>query len=104
MKDIIAFFKSRLFFINLAAAVFLIAALFGFTYKWLDNYTKHGESISVPDLRGKLAKQLDSVTSNMNLRFAVVDSVFIPDKPAGSIIEQDPMPDAKVKEKMSAKK
>ena len=98
MKDIIAFFKSRLFLINLAAAVLLIAALFGFTYKWLDNYTKHGESISVPDLRGRQAKQLNSVTSNMNLRFAVVDSVFIPDKPAGSIIEQDPMPDAKVKE------
>src|SRR6266513_2081200 len=98
MKDIIGFFKSKIFFINLAAAVVIMTAVFGFTYKWLDNYTRHGESISVPNLIGMEAKQLDSIISNMNLRYAIVDSIYVQDKQENIIIEQDPASGSKVKE------
>jgi beta-lactam-binding protein with PASTA domain len=98
MKDIIEFFKSKIFLINLAIAAAVMAAIFGFTYKWLDNYTKHGESIVVPDLKGMKAKQLDSMISDLHLNYAIIDSIYFTDKPQGVIIEQDPLPGSKVKE------
>lgn len=98
MKDLLAFFRSKLFLINLAIAVALIFAIFGFTYLWLDNYTKHGENISVPDLIGMKVKQVDSLVAGRHLQFAVVDSVFLPDLAPATITEQDPLPNAKVKE------
>ncbi|HLG35366.1 MAG TPA: PASTA domain-containing protein [Bacteroidia bacterium] len=98
MKDVTAFFRSKLFLINLAIAAAVISAIFWFTYLWLDNYTKHGENISVPDLRGMKVKQVDSLVSNLHLQFAVVDSVYLPDYSRGTIVEQDPLPRANVKE------
>ena len=99
LKDVIAFFRSRIFLLNLGAAILLIAAVFGITYAWLNNYTKHGESITVPDLSGMNIKETETVLNKLNLSFAVVDSVFLPDKNAGAITEQDPLPGAKVKER-----
>ena len=60
MKQFLNFLKSRVFVINLllVAAVFLL--IFGFTYKWLHSYTRHGSSVSVPDLRGMPVKKLDA--------------------------------------------
>jgi beta-lactam-binding protein with PASTA domain len=98
MKDLIAFFRSKLFLINLAIAAAVIFAIFGFTYLWLDNYTKHGEYISVPDLKGMKVTKVESIVSGLHLQFAVADSVYFPDTEAGIIIEQDPLPKASVKE------
>ena len=98
MNNILQFLRSKIFFINLAVAVAVIILIFGFTYKWLDNYTKHGESISVPDLRGLQINKVDSMISNMHIHSAVVDSVYLPELPSGAITEQDPAPGSKVKE------
>ena len=99
MKQILNFIKSRVFIINvlLVAAVFLL--IFGFTYKWLHSYTRHGSSVSVPDLRGMPVKKLDAFLQNKNLRYKIADStIFDLEKPPGTVIEQDPQPDEKVKE------
>jgi beta-lactam-binding protein with PASTA domain len=98
MKDIIAFFRSKLFLINLAIAAAVIIAVFGFAYLWLNNYTKHGENISVPDLKGMNVNQADSIVTSLRLHATVVDSVYIPESQAGAIVEQDPLPKANVKE------
>lgn len=98
MNDLPAFLRSKLFLLNLALAAVVIFAIFGFTYLWLDSYTKHGENISVPDLKGMKVNQVDSLVSGRHLQFAVVDSVFLPDFAPGTITEQDPLPNANVKE------
>lgn len=92
------FFKSKVFLINLAVAIVFVAAVFGITYKYLDGYTHHGESISVPDLRGLKKDRLESFIHDKHLRYAIVDSIFELDKPPGTVVEQDPAPDSKVKE------
>lgn len=99
MKQFLNFIKSRVFVINLllVAAVFLL--IFGFTYKWLHSYTRHGSSVSVPDLRGMPVKKLDAFLKNKNLKYKIADStIFDLEKPPGTVIEQDPQPDEKVKE------
>ncbi|MEP7263846.1 MAG: PASTA domain-containing protein [Bacteroidota bacterium] len=69
------------------------------TYYWLGAYTNHGETIVVPDIKGKQWKLLVKELDAKNLRLLVADSsVFIVDKPGGLVIEQDPAPGSRVKE------
>jgi beta-lactam-binding protein with PASTA domain len=99
MKHFFAFLKSRKFLLNLAGALALFVLLFGFTYKYLSTYTRHGSSVSVPDLRGMQISRVEDFLKNKNLKFAVSDSnIFDLDKPPGTVIEQDPAPNEKVKE------
>jgi beta-lactam-binding protein with PASTA domain len=93
------FLFSKTFLVNILIAFAVIALLFWFTVKWIGSYTKHGESISVPDLRGMKITELEEFLSGKNLRFKISDSsVFDINKSGGIIIEQDPQPDSKVKE------
>jgi len=97
-SGLVDFVKSRYFWIHLAlAGTFTFLVLF-FTYNWLNSYTKHSESITVPDLRGMHAEQLEEFLSARHLRFAIVDSVFELGKEPRVVMQQDPLPDAKVKE------
>jgi beta-lactam-binding protein with PASTA domain len=99
MKKLLQFLKSRTFIINLMAAVAFLVLLFGFTYKWLNTYTRHGSSVSVPDLRGMHLSRVSDFLKNKSLQFSISDSnVFELDKPPGTVIEQDPGPNEKVKE------
>ncbi len=99
MKNIIEYLRSRIFIVNLVLAILFMGLMFGFTYKWLSSYTNHGESISVPDLRGLTFEQVDEYLKDKNLRFVIVDStVYDVSKTPGTVIEQEPSPDSKVKE------
>lgn len=98
MPNLIDFFKSRSFLRTLliALVVFIIFSLSIST--WLGSFTHHGESISVPDLRGQKIGRLESFLSDKKLQYKIVDSLFDLDKSPGVVIEQDPAPDSKVKE------
>src|SRR4030095_4416135 len=99
MKFFFQFLKSKAFWINLLIAVVFLGTSFGFTYKWLNSYTRHGSSVSVPDLRGMQMSKLDAFLKQKNLRYKISDStIFDLSKPPGTIIEQDPQPNEKVKE------
>jgi beta-lactam-binding protein with PASTA domain len=55
--------------------------------------------VSVPDLRGMQLEKLDEFLSFRNLRYKISDStIFDLSKPPGTVIEQDPHPNEKVKE------
>jgi beta-lactam-binding protein with PASTA domain len=99
MRLFLDFLRSRVFYINLIAAAAVLFLIFGLTYKWLNNYTRHGSSISVPDIRGMQMVKLGDFLHARNLRYAVADStIFMLDKPPGTVIEQDPQPGENVKE------
>lgn len=97
--SLIHFIRSKTFWINIILIVVVIFGLLGFTYKWLDSYTNHGETITVPDLRGYTPEKVAEFLPEKNLRFQVIDSsVFDLSRPKGTVIDQDPKPNAKVKE------
>ena len=98
MNNFFQFLKSKIFLINLLIALVLIASVFGFTYRWLDKYTKHGETISVPDLRGLSPEKVKDFLKDKHLRYEIVDSIYELKKRKGTVIEQDPLTDSKVKE------
>ncbi len=99
MKLLLDFLKSRIFFINIFAALAILVLIFGVTYKWLNSYTRHGSSVSVPDLRGMRIEKVEEFLQFRNLRYKISDStIFDLNLPPGTVIEQDPQPNAKVKE------
>jgi eukaryotic-like serine/threonine-protein kinase len=99
MKDFFQFLKSKKFILNFLASLAVIIMLLGFVYKWLDSYTDHGNSVTVPDLRGMTIAQAETFLKTKNLSFKISDSsAFIADKPHGTIVEQDPRSDEKVKQ------
>lgn len=98
MTELFKFLKTKVFIINLLIVVVLLVALLGFTYRWLDKYTKHGETISVPDVRGLQPDKVKEFLSDKHLQFQIIDSMYDAKRPKGSVIDQDPIPDAKVKE------
>jgi beta-lactam-binding protein with PASTA domain len=70
----------------------------GFLYRWLDSYTDHGNSVSVPDLRGMNIKAMNGFLRGKNLNYKIADSsAYMLETKPGTIIEQDPRPDEKVK-------
>lgn len=99
MGILFQFIKSKTFLLNVFSAIFVLLLLFSFTYRWLDSYTNHGETISVPDLRGLKISQLNAFLVNKNVKYKIADStVYDMKKPPGTVIEQDPAPNEKVKE------
>lgn len=92
------FLRSRAFFTNLfILAVLVIVSFFAIT-TMLNNYTHHGESIPVPNLRGKKIGTLDEILSTHNFNYSIVDSLYDGDHPPGTVLDQDPAPKSKVKE------
>lgn len=64
----------------------------------LKSYTRHGESLEVPDVRGLKISDAVRVLEAKHLRFAVSDSVYFEDKPRLAVLEQNPAQKSAVKE------
>jgi beta-lactam-binding protein with PASTA domain len=60
-------------------------------------YTRHGQTMKVPDIRGKKYDDATDILDKAHLDYEIMDSAYMPDKPALSIIEQNPRPETVVK-------
>lgn len=68
-------------------------------YIWLPVSTNHGETITVPDIKGKTVSELNEFLGKRNLRYeATPDSSYSPDHPPLAVLRQIPKPNTKVKE------
>lgn len=93
------YLTSRVFALQMLAAVLIIFAL-GFVFMhWLTFTTDHGSEITVPDLRKLSEAQVEEKLDALDLEYVLLDSVdFVKDYPKQSVVTQDPEPGAKVKE------
>lgn len=76
---------------------FMLVSLFFFVY--LPLTTHHGETITVPDLRGMTAQQAEEALDARQLRMEISDSSYSDQYKPSEILSQYPAPDAKVKKK-----
>lgn len=89
--------KNRFFWLNLLAmVVVLLASGFGTLY-WLDRYTHHGESFTVPNVLGKDVNQAGVLFRKNQMTGVVVDSSYVKGQPSGIILDQTPAGGSKVK-------
>ncbi|HIE74017.1 MAG TPA: PASTA domain-containing protein [Flavobacteriales bacterium] len=91
-------FKNKVFYKQLAYAVFAMLLCFFLWLKYIDFYTLHDEYIVLPDFYGVHINDLDSVCQELDLRYVIIDSVFNKKVEKGTILEQDPIVGTKVKE------
>ncbi len=91
------FLTKKIFYINLGIAVVITSILFLLVFWFLSMYTRHGHTILVPDLTGSTLEDLRNENLQNEFEFIVMDSVYDPGEEKGSIIQQDPLPYAKVK-------
>lgn len=88
--QLLKFIFSKVFVVNLLIAVAFLIGSFFLVSKYLNNYTMHGQSIEVPSFENYKVDQLDDVFSRAQLNYIINDSIYIKDKPAGSVIDQEP--------------
>jgi len=91
------FLKSKTFRYNLSGAVILAVVLFFVLQQWLNGFTRHGESISVPDLHGMKKEKMEKLLQETGLSYEIVDSLYENGTAPGTIIDQDPAATSLVK-------
>lgn len=89
MSKFLSYLKTKSFRNNLLAAIFTALAILFIAFFSLRYYTKHGQGLYVPTLKGTNIEQAVSKLTSMGLRYEV-DSVYIMDQPPGLVIDQDP--------------
>lgn len=83
---------------NLLLAVVVACGLVYGALRWLDVYTRHGEAVEVPDVKGLKMDEATGVLEQSGLQYNVIDSVFSKDVEPGAIVELVPSAGQKVKE------
>lgn len=86
-------FWKHLFFIFASFAL-----LITFLFWYISWYTLHGETIEVPKITGLSVVDAERVLATRSLKLVVVDERDDDTKPRGTILEQYPLPDQRVKE------
>lgn len=75
-----------------ASALLVLLLIFG-----LDIYTRHGRTVTVPDLRGKSLQEAQRILAEAGLDYEVNDSTFSRTAIPGTIREVVPAPGSEVK-------
>lgn len=97
--SLIKFLSSKAFLKQIIIALILCVVLVFAATRWLSATTSHGETIKVPDLSKLSLDIVDKKLDDVNMRFEVLDSAnYNPDYPAFSVIEQNPIAGAEVKD------
>ena len=93
------YLTSRVFFLQVLAAIAIIVVLSYLFMHWLTFTTDHGHEIMVPNLAKLTEEQVEDKLDELDLDYVLLDSVdYNSDFPKYSVVEQDPLPGAKVKE------
>lgn len=91
------FILSKLFLKNLGLAVLITIGLIVVLLIWLNFFTRHGQSRSVPDFYGLSIDETVKLAKKSKMKFTIIDSVFTSLVPRGCIAEQYPKAGLKVK-------
>ena len=96
-KKILKKFLSPVVWGNLLAMGVIVTALIIGTMYFLSSYTRHGESIEVPDLRGMKLESALMKLEALELKGMVTDTGYVTSKPPYVLLEQSIAPGKHVK-------
>lgn len=90
------FLKEKKFYINLLIILVLSFFLLWLTIRLLNVYTRHDKVYELPDFRGMTIEEVKDDYGKA-YHFILIDSVYSKTQAPGSIVQQDPLPNSKVK-------
>ncbi len=96
MNKFLEYLKTNTFRKNLIIAIVSVTAFLIIIFFSLRFYTRHGEGVPVPKLKGLPVEQAIELLESQGLRYQI-DSVYQMDKAPGLVVEQDPDPNTNVK-------
>ena len=96
-KEFFSFRQNKLFWGNVAAMIVVAAGLMYGVLKALDVYTRHGEAVVVPDVKGMGLQEAKALFAERELLFEVADSNYVKTLPAGCILDYNPVAGQRVK-------
>lgn len=97
MSRFFAYLGTRTFRTNLLIAIVSVFVFLIVIFYSLSFYTRHGEGIPVPKLKGLLVEDAVELLKSQGFRYEI-DSVYLIDKTPGMVVEQDPDPNTNVKQ------
>lgn len=90
------FLKDKKFYINLLIILLLCVVLLWITFRLLDRYTRHDKVYTMPDFIGMDYHEVERQYAH-DFHFFLIDSVYPKGQQPGSIYQQDPLPNSKIK-------
>lgn len=78
--------------LRLLVAALLFVFLLVIVALILNLYTNHGAKVAIPDFKSLTVDEAMGLASSHNFELQVVDSVYVPEKKKGTIVEQTPKP------------
>lgn len=98
IKEFFSFKANKYFWVNIIAMVVVACVVLFVVLKGLDVYTRHGEAVVVPDVKGMQIEEAETFLRKHGLTCLVSDSSYVKNKPAESVLELTPAAGQKVKE------
>ena len=93
-------FLTSLFFWKSFSAMIGASLLFiGLIFFWMKCYTNHGQSVQVQDYTNMTVKEATAKARNRSFRVEVIDSIWKDGVEPNIVLEQNPKPFSRVKEK-----
>ena len=88
---------NKKFYLNIGVAIILFVAIMVVALLSLKSFTRHGESVTLPDFRGLTIEDLEQFVMRNHLNYKIIDSVYNDTLPPRTIVLQDPYPNSGVK-------
>lgn len=84
--------------INLILILLIVYLLTWVANSWLNKYTRHGQSLALPNLKGVNIDEAIDILDQKKLRYVITDTVFFDNMPKLAVVEQNPSANSNVKE------
>jgi eukaryotic-like serine/threonine-protein kinase len=97
INELIRYIKARIVLRNIILAFLILVIGTSFIMQILKIYTRHNYNLNVPDFRGLSLSEAQLIADKNELRLVVFDSVFLTDFERGTVVEQHPKAEFKVK-------
>lgn len=91
------FLTTRPLWVNILAAIFIVIILVFILVQSLESITHHGQSLKIPDVKGRTIDEATSLLERQGFEVMVQDSVYYDSIPGLTVVKQFPDPDATVK-------
>lgn len=93
----IRFIFSKQFLIQAALAIVVVLLVMTGAYYYLKHYTRQADALELVDLEGYDIVEAESILKNIDLEAVVIDSLYLPSKKGGEVVDQEPIPGSMVK-------
>ena len=91
------FLISKVFWLNAGIAILVFVLFIWLTLYFIQQYSRQGESKTVPNLIGMTIDEAKENLDGANLKYTIADSAYDPDARPLEVLNQEPAPDEKVK-------